>query len=179
MLIRHAEPADGAACAALYAPYVADSVASFEEHPPSAAMMATRIETVSKAYPWLIAEADGEPVGFAYGTQHRERGAYRWVADTSVYVSCHHHRRGVGRALYGALFPLLTAQGLYAACAGITLPNPASVSLHEAFGFELVGIYREIGFKRGAWRSVGWWQARLATPERGATPAEPRPPKRA
>ena len=178
--VRHADPAaDGAACAAIYAPAITDGVASFEELAPTGAEMAGRIERVSAQHPWLVAELDGEPVGFAYATRHRDRAAYRWTADTSVYVSANHHRRGIGTVLYGALMPLLVQQGLFAACAGITLPNDASVALHEQFGFELVGVYRDVGFKQGAWRSVGWWLAELQPrPAGGDQPPEPGPPAR-
>ncbi|MGI9183567.1 MAG: arsinothricin resistance N-acetyltransferase ArsN1 family B [Solirubrobacteraceae bacterium] len=179
MLIRPADPAaDATACAAIYAPSVLDGVASLEERAPSPEEMAARIRTTSAAYPWLIAELEGKPVGYAYATEHRGRSAYRWSADTTVYVSPRHHRRGVGRALYDALFELLTAQGLYNACAGITLPNDASVRLHEAMGFELIGVYRAIGYKHGRWLSVSWWQAQLRAPRDHAAPANPGPPAR-
>ena len=179
MLIRHADPAaDATACAAIYAPSVINGVASLEERAPSPDEMAARIETSSAAYPWLIAELEGEPAGYAYATEHRSRSAYRWSADTTVYVSPSDHRRGVGRALYQALFELLTVQGVYMACAGITLPNDASVGLHEAMGFELIGVYRAIGYKHGRWLSVGWWQAQLREPRAGVPPAAPGPPAR-
>lgn len=179
MLIRHADPAsDGAACAAIYAPSVSAGAASFEEVPPDGAEMAQRIARVSERYPWLVAEEGGAVLGYAYATEHRSRSAYRWAADTAVYISSEHHRRGVGRELYGALLPLMRRQGLYTAVAGITLPNPGSVGLHERMGFELVGHYRDIGFKQGAWRTVGWWQARLREPVAGEMPAEPGPPAR-
>jgi phosphinothricin acetyltransferase len=140
--------------------------------------MAERIAGVSQRYPWLIAQ-DGENIlGYAYATEHRGRSAYRWAADTTVYVSDRHHRRGVGRALYGALLPLMRRQGLYTAVAGITLPNRASVGLHEHMGFALIGHYRDIGFKHGEWRTVGWWQARLREPVPGEAPGEPGPPVR-
>jgi L-amino acid N-acyltransferase YncA len=179
VLIRHADPsADAGACAAIYAPSVIEGIASLEERAPSPEEMAARIEATSAAYPWLVAELEGEPAGYAYATEHRSRSAYRWSADTTVYVSPSHHRRGVGRALYQALFELLTAQGLYTACAGITLPNDASVGLHEAMGFEPIGVYRAIGYKHGQWRSVGWWQAQLREPRADVTPLEPGPPPR-
>ncbi len=179
MLIRHADPAsDGGPCAAVYAPSVTSGVASFEEHTPDGNEMSARIARIAPRYPWLIAEDGAEVLGYAYATQHRERAAYRWAADTTVYVSSDHQRRGIGRALYGALLPLLRRQGLYVAVAGITLPNEASVALHEAVGFELVGHYRDIGFKHGTWHTVGWWQARLRDPEAGQTPGEPGPPAR-
>lgn len=176
-MIRDADPArDAQACAAIYAPYVVGSAVSFEEQALDAVAFAFRMAQVAATHPWLVAEHDGGIVGFAYGAPHRERAAYRWAADVSVYVDCEHHRRGVGRALYEALFERLRAQRLRVACAGITLPNPASVALHESLGFEPVGVYRDIGFKAGAWRDVGWWELQLlpAVPD----PPEPLPPRR-
>ena len=162
-MIRHADPAaDAAACAAIYAPNVTAGVASFEEEPPDAAEMQRRIEETSARYPWLVAERDGAVAGYAYGTVHRARRAYRWVVEVTVYVDQARRRSGVGRELYEALLPLLARQRLQVAVAGITLPNDASVALHEAVGFQPVGIYRDFGFKFGAWHDVGWWQARLA-----------------
>lgn len=176
MLIRHAEPArDGGACACIYEPFVTDSHVSFEEVPPTADEFARRIEEASARYPWLVAEHDGTVIGYAYGSQHRERAAYRWAADVAVYVTAGDRRRGVGRALYTALFELLRRQGIQVACAGVTLPNDASVALHETLGFVPVGVYRRIGYKHGAWRDVGWWQLELA-PATAGPPAELRPP---
>lgn len=177
-MLRHADPGlDAAACAAVYAPYVEGAGTSFEERPPPAGELAERIERVSARHPWIVAERGGRVIGFAYATSHRERPAYRWAAETSVYVAATEQRRGVGRELYEALLELLTRQGLYVACAGVTMPNEASVALHKAVGFELVGTYRRIGFKAGAWRDVTWWQRFLAEPGDG-TPAEPVEPPR-
>jgi L-amino acid N-acyltransferase YncA len=181
VLIRHATPepdGDGAGCASVYEPYVADGVSSLEAVTPDRHEMAARIESYSARHPWLVAELDGEVVGYAYASEHRSRAAYRWAADTTVYVSGAHHRQGIGRALYGALLPLLVRQGMYVACAGITLPNQASVALHERFGFEPLGVYRGIGFKHGTWRDVGWWIAQLREPAPDETPAAPGPPAR-
>jgi phosphinothricin acetyltransferase len=176
VLIRHADPArDGAACAAIYAPYVADTAISFEQDPPSADDMAARIERFSATHAWLVAEHDGRVVGFAYGCPHRERAAYRWAADVSVYIAQDARGRGTGRALYAALFELLEKQNVHVACAGITLPNDASVGLHEAMDFVLVGIYRRIGFKAGSWWDVAWWQRELL-PQPDEEPAELGPP---
>jgi L-amino acid N-acyltransferase YncA len=178
MLVRHADPLrDAEACAAIYGRFVRDTPASLEERPPTAAEMGERIERISAGYPWLVAEVDGRVAGYAYASRHRERSSYRWAADVTVYVAPSQHRRGVGRSLYGALLPLLTRQGLQIACAGITLPNDASVALHEAFGFALVGIYRRIGWKASAWRDVGWWELELAPVAPGPQPPpEPGPP---
>ena len=175
-MIRHADAArDAAACAAIYAPYVRDTAVSFEETPPTAQHMERRIRRFSATHPWLVAEAGGRVAGFAYAAPHRERAAYRWAADVAVYVDPGHQRQGLGRALYGELLPLLREQRLRVTCAGITLPNDASVRLHETLGFEPVGVYRGIGFKAGAWHDVGWWQLEL---NRGdGPPQEPLPPR--
>ncbi len=179
MHLRHADPtADAAACAAIYAPYVASSVISLEHVPPTAGEFRQRIERIAERYPYLVAEDDdGRVIAFAYGSLHRERAAYRWACESSVYVDETRHRQGTGRALYEALFDLLRRQGLQVVCAGVTLPNDASVSLHESFGFELVGVYRRIGWKTGAWHDVGWWALDLVAPS-AEVPPEPGPPVR-
>lgn len=178
MVIRHADAArDGAACAAIYAPFVADTAVSFEEVAPDTREFARRIESTSARYPWLIAEDAGEVAGYAYASRHRERAAYRWTAEVAVYTAAQHRRRGVGRALYETLFELLARQGLRTVCAGVTLPNDASLALHEACGFEPIGVFRRVGFKRGEWRDVAWWQLVLPSDDAGP-PAEPGSPVR-
>jgi L-amino acid N-acyltransferase YncA len=171
-MIRLAGPGDAAQVAAIYAPHVTGASTSFEVAPPDAAEMAARIASTLAHMPHLVLEIGGEVLGFAYASKHRERAAYQWSVDVSVYVHERARRRGVGRALYESLFALLRLQGFYAAHAGITLPNPASVGLHEALGFRPVGVYRSVGFKRGAWHDVGWWQLPLR--ERTGTPDPPR-----
>lgn len=177
-MIRHADPEiDSGACATIYAPYVAGAATSFEELAPDADDFAERIERVSRTHPWLVAERDGVVAGFAYAASHRARPAYRWTAETSVYVANGHQRASIGREIYRALLDLLRRQGLHVALAGITLPNDASVGLHTALGFEQVGIYRRVGYKAGAWRDVSWWQ--LALRSRGDDPPfEPLGPQR-
>jgi L-amino acid N-acyltransferase YncA len=169
--VRDADPErDAQACAAIYAPYVSDTPISFEDQPPSAQEMGTRI---AAAYAWLIAELDGRPIGYAYGARHQQRAAYRWAADVSVYIDREHHRTGAGRALYTQLFERLRTAGLWTLCAGVTQPNPASNALHRAMGFVPVGTYRRIGWKAGAWHDVLWWQLDLH-PDQSQAPAEPR-----
>ncbi len=176
-MVRHADPGrDAQACAAIYAPNVDPGLVSFEDRAPDAGEMAERIAATSQRYPWLVAERDGRVAGYAYGAQHRTRAVYRWAVDVTVYVDPGVQRGGVGRELYAALLDLLARQRLHVACAGIALPNDASVGLHEAMGFEPVGVYRDIGFKHGAWRDVGWWQKRLLPAD--APPEEPLPPQR-
>ncbi|MBT0667828.1 N-acetyltransferase family protein [Novosphingobium profundi] len=157
-VLRGAGPHDAAACAAIYAPFVADTIVSFETEAPDAAEMASRIAANAATHGWLVAEVGGELAGYAYGAPHRARQAYASSCDVTVYVDPRFARQGIGRALYGALLPALKARGLHAAFAGIALPNVGSVGLHEAMGFVPVGIYREVGWKLGAWRDVGWWQ---------------------
>jgi L-amino acid N-acyltransferase YncA len=140
---------------------VVDTWISFELEPPDAAQMAQRIADHGASHAWLVAELDGAVAGYAYGSPHRSRAAYASSCDVAVYVDPARSRRGVGRALYNALLPLLAGQGFHAAFAGIALPNDASVGLHEAMGFTPVGIYREVGWKLGGWRDVGWWQRLL------------------
>jgi L-amino acid N-acyltransferase YncA len=175
--IRSADPErDSAACAAIYAPSVEGSVTSFEERAPDAAEFATRIAGISATHPWLIAEDDGEVVAYAYACRHRERAAYRWAVDVSVYVAASRRGQGHGRSLYEALFARLWRQRFQVACAGITLPNEASVALHERLGFVAVGVNSRIGWKEGAWRDVGWWQLELV-PAGEDFPDEPLPPE--
>ncbi len=159
--IRPAASADAARCAEIYAPYVIDNWVSFECDPPDAAEMARRIEDFGASHGWLVAEVEGKIAGYAYGSPHRTREAYATSADVTVYVDPAFARAGIGRQLYDALFPILKNHNIHAIFAGIALPNDASTGLHEAMGFTPVGIYREVGWKMGGWRDVGWWQRLL------------------
>jgi phosphinothricin acetyltransferase len=123
-------------------------------------------------FPWLVCDRGGQVLGYVYGSTHRPRAAYRWSVEVTAYIRDGQRRNGIGRGLYTSLFRLLALQGFYNAYAGITLPNPASVGLHEALGFQAIGVYEAIGFKRGNWHDVGWWQLELQP--RSASPAEPR-----
>jgi L-amino acid N-acyltransferase YncA len=157
-MIRLATPNDAPGVQAIYAPVVRDTAISFEWEPPSVDDMQQRIVEVVERMPWLVCEHRGEILGYAYASPHRVRAAYQWSVDVSVYIHAQARRSGIGRGLYRSLFALLTLQGFYHAYAGITLPNPASVGLHESLGFQPVGIYRAVGYKLGAWHDVGWWQ---------------------
>jgi L-amino acid N-acyltransferase YncA len=163
---------DAPAVAAIYAPYVRDTVISFEAVPPAPDEMRSRIADALARHAWLVACRGDDVVGYAYASMHRTRAAYRWSVDTGVYLDASAHRRGIGRRLYGALFALLARQRYASAYAGITLPNAASVGLHESTGFVLVGVYERVGYKLGAWRDVGWWGRRLC--EGDDAPEEPR-----
>ena len=149
MELRVATLDDAAAVAALYRPYVVSTPISLEIDPPDEDEMRRRIQATLAAYPWLVCAQRGEVVGYAYGGQHGSRAGYRWSVDSSVYIHASFHRRGVGRALYTSLFRVLEAQRFVSLYAGVTLPNPGSVAIHESFGFRPVGVYRNAGFKAG------------------------------
>jgi len=175
-MIRPATAADAAEIAAIYRPFCEDNCVSFETVAPDAAEIAARIERISQRFPYLVDESDGRVNGYAYASAHRERAAYRWAVEVTVYLRERSRQQGIGRALYTELVRRLRDQGLYKAYAGILIPNPPSQAFHEALGFKLVGVYHRIGFKLGAWRDVGWWELDLQ-PEFNA-PAEPQPPLR-
>ncbi|MEV0069533.1 N-acetyltransferase family protein [Amycolatopsis sp. NPDC050768] len=173
MLIRDADDRDAEACAEIYAPYVRDTTITFETEPPTGAEMAERIRRAAKTHAWLVLEIDGRVAGYAYGGPFKERAAYRWSCEVSVYLELGRRRTGGGRALYEALFARLAERGFRTAVAGMTLPNEPSVGLHTALGFEPVGTYRRIGWKHGAWRDVAWAQRSLV-PDSDQSPKEPR-----
>jgi len=170
--LRLATEADGGALAAIYAPHIETLHTSFEAVAPDAAAMAARIAALRPLLPWLVAEHDGHVLGYAYASRHRERAGYQWSVDVAIYLRNDARRRGIGRRLYQALFAILRRQGYVNAYAGIALPNPASIGLHEALGFTPVGVYSNVGFKLGAWHDVGWWQRALQPP-----PDHPQPPR--
>jgi L-amino acid N-acyltransferase YncA len=171
--IRFAEPTDAAGILAIYAPYCESTCVSFEVIAPTVEQMQERISRITADYPWLVAEIDGQTAGYVYASRHHERAAYRWSVDVAVYIAARQQRRGVGRILYETLFSILREQGLFKVFAGVTLPNPASVGLHESLGFRSVAVYEGVGYKFGRWLDVGWWQRDLQ-PERD-NPPEPLP----
>ena len=171
--IRLARQEDAAQICAIYEPVVRETAISFELEPPATEEMARRMDDTLIQHPWLVCVRHDEVLGYAYASQHRSRAAYQWCVDTSVYIRADVHRRGIGRALYGSLFPLLALQQYYNAYAGIALPNPGSVGLHETVGFRPVGVYREVGYKLGRWHDVGWWV--LLLQPKSATPQPPIP----
>ncbi len=176
LCVRTAEEADAAACAGVYAPVVRETPASFEVEPPDAEELRRRIgSTLGGGRPWLVATSETDDLlGFCYAAPLRDRAAYAWSVSTSVYVAGSARGRGVGGALYRALLAELSARGYVQALAGITLPNAASVTLHERCGFRPIGVERAVGYKLGAWHDVGRWQLTLREPP--AAPLPPAPP---
>ena len=123
--------------------------------------MLGRIEASAGTYPWLVAEGDSAVIGYAYAGEFRQRAAYRWSAEVSVYIDMHHRAKGAGRALMTRLLEELRAGDFANALAGVTLPNTASERLFESLGFLPVGVFRSAGYKFGIWHDVGWWQLAL------------------
>lgn len=171
--IRIATPDDAAAVLAIYTPVVLDTPVSFETAAPTVDDMRQRIAATLPQFPWLVAlDEAGRVAGYVYASRYAERQAYRWSATVTAYVREDRRGRGLGRSMYAELLARLTALGYCQAYAGITLPNAASVALHEAMGFERVGVFRNAGHKLGRWHDVGWWQRTLQRPD---PPPEPRP----
>lgn len=172
MPVRDATEQDAEACAAIYAPYVTDTAITFEYDPPSAAEMARRIAASQRAHAWLVLEEEGRVVGYAYAGPFKERVAYRWSAEVSVYLEPGRRRSGSGRLLYEALFARLAERGFRTLVAVMTLPNDASEGLHRALGFEPAGTLRRVGWKHGEWRDVAWAQRSIGADDGPPTELE-------
>ena len=170
--IRLASEADVSSIQAIYAPFVEESNVSFEYAVPSLSELSERLWLTLAYAPWLVYEWNGQVVGYAYAGHHRSRIAYQWSVELSVYIDADFRRRGIARALYSSLIALLQLQGFYNAYIGIALPNPTSVAFHEAFGFTPVGVYHGVGYKRGVWGDVGWWE--MSIQPKAENPQPPR-----
>lgn len=174
LALRLAQASDGPALAALFAPYVRDTAITFQENAPGAAAFSAKVTELLPSFPFLVVEEEGRVLAYAYASPHRALPAYRWCAEVSVYAHLEARAKGAGSRLYTALHAILERQGYVNLYAGITLPNEASVRLHEKFGYRPFARFEKVGFKRGAWHDVGWWEKRFDSNMR--TPAaEPRP----
>lgn len=174
-VLRLATPADGAAIAAIYAPYVMGTAISFELAPPDHEEMARRIARTLERTPWVVAEVDGVVRAYAYAGRFRDRPAYDWSAESALYVDDAARGGGLGRTVMTALLAILRVQGFHLVVAGITPPNPASVALHRTMGFERVGLFEEVGWKLGAWQGVEFFELALAPRGDGVAPTPIRP----
>jgi len=160
--LRIATKADGAALAAIYAYYVENTAITFEYVAPTAEEFGERIAHKLEKYPYIIAEENGRAVGYAYADMYRERAAFNWSCELSVYVDKSETGKGTGRRLYNALVELLRLQGFTSVVASITYPNEASVALHEKMGFSHLGTMHNIGFKFGRWLDLMWFEKRIS-----------------
>lgn len=170
--IRSAVMTDAERILEIYSPYIFQAATSFEEVPPGIDKMKARISNALEKHSWIVAmDSSANVIGYAYGSRHRDRIAYRWACEVAIYVDKKFQRQGIGNALYRELLQQLRSRGYYRAYAGITLPNEASIALHERFGFMRIGTYHSVGFKLGKWHDVGWWE--LALRESKEKPSEP------
>ena len=158
-MIRDARSEDAEAIASIYNYYVVQTPVTFEEEPVTASQMAVRIDDViATSLPWIVLERDSIIVGYAYATKWKARSAYRFSVESTVYLARHAVGQGLGTYLYQALIDRLRALNINTVVGGITLPNPASVALHEKVGMRKVAQFERIGYKFSAWRDVGYWQ---------------------
>ncbi len=155
-LIRTAIKEDAPVLREIYRPIVEETAISFELEVPSIDEFAARIATAVQGWAWLVAEVNGEPVGYAYGSAHRPRQAYRHSVETSAYVHENFRRQGIARILYVQLLNSLIEKGFGNAYAGVALPNVASVGFHESLGFTSIGVFPRVGRKFGCWHDVAW-----------------------
>jgi phosphinothricin acetyltransferase len=173
--IRPVSVDDATQIAAIYEPMVRQTAVSFELEPPAPDEIARRIESVSADHPWIVMEDEGALVGYAYATDFRQRPAYRWSTETTIYLDGDRQGRGLGKILYNALLEVAILWGYANAFAGIALPNPASEALHAAVGFQPIGVFPRAGFKMGRWHDVGWWHRSLSLAESPPDPTRPSP----
>lgn len=170
--IRFAAVRDAQDILAIYAPYILNTPITFETCVPTLDAFEDRMKDIVFEYPYLVAEEHGEIVGYAYAHRLGERAAYQWNAELSVYLAPQRRGRGLGRALSQAVLRLLELQGVHNVFSLITLPNEASIHMHEALGFRACGIQRQAGYKLGAWHDVGWFQKQLGDFSQEPTPVQ-------
>lgn len=161
MLIRPVTTEDAKDILAIYSPYIENTVITFETEVPTIEEFTARIENIKSKYPYLVCETHGKVIGYAYASKHRERAAYKYSVDLSIYIDPDYQHKGIGKALYVRLFDALKPYDFYTAYAGITLPNEKSIGLHKALGFHEVGIFHNVGYKFGKWLDVIWLEKQL------------------
>ena len=170
-VLRLASEKDAKGILAIYAYYIESTSFTFETEVPSVEEFAERIRTYLINWPWLVCEIDGRIAGYAYATKYRERTAYQWCTESSIYIHDDFQKADIGKALYTALFEILKRQGFTNVYAVINLPNEKSVAFHENTGFSYFATYEKVGYKLGQWKNVGWWK--LSLNDYGDEPAAP------
>ena len=156
--IRMAVPEDAGTLLKIYEPYVKNTCITFEYQVPSVEEFTQRIRETLKKYPYLIAEQNGEILGYAYASPFKGRPAYDWAVETTVYLKVNVRGNGIGRQLYTALEDILRRQNITNANACITYPNPESIGFHEKMGYRTVGHFTKCGYKGGHWLDVVWME---------------------
>ncbi len=171
--IRPATPSDAAAMLSIYAPFILNSAVTFETEVPDTEAFADRIRIGIDRFPWLVSEENGSITGYCYAASYRERAAYRWGCEVSIYIRENHRGTGLAHQLYGRLFEILKRLNLLNAYAIITVPNPQSTGFHRKMGFRETGLFKKAGYKHGQWHDVLWMEKNLS--EHISHPAEPIP----
>jgi phosphinothricin acetyltransferase len=173
-IIRAITPADVNQVLDIYTPFVLNTAITFDYEVPSIEEFTHKIEDITAKYPWIGYFEDDRLLGYAYASRHRQKAAYEWSPESTIYVREGHHGKGIGRILYQELFQQLRKQGYFNVFAGVLIPNEASERLHKSVGFEEIGIFRKIGYKLGKWNDVKWFQMRLqeGTPASVKNPSE-------
>ncbi|PWN57703.1 GNAT family N-acetyltransferase [Abyssibacter profundi] len=161
--MRDATVDDAATLAAIYNPFITETVVTFEETVVTADDMAARVTTLQdQGLPWRVIEQQGRVLGYAYAGRWRSRAAYRYVAESAIYLGEASRGHGLGTRLYQDLFGQLRARGLRVVMGVIALPHPASVAFHERLGFRQAGLFPRVGYKFQRWIDVGYWQLELS-----------------
>lgn len=161
MVIRLATPLDAKGILDIYAPYIENTSFTFETETPSLEQFAERINHYLENWPWLVCDDNGIIAGYAYASRYRERTAYQWCTEVSIYIRDEYQKMSIGKALYTCLFEILKQQGFRNIYAVINLPNEKSVSFHERLGFKWFATYEQVGYKLGKWKNVGWWRYKI------------------
>lgn len=161
MTYRFATPGDAAGILDIYAPYIRETVATYEYEVPSLADFTRRVAEISGKYPYLVCEEKGRILGYAYAASYRSRAAFQWDTEVSVYLAPEGMGRGIAKGLYQRLLPMLEELGYRTAYASIVPPNPQSVGLHRAFGFREIAVFTHTGYKFGRWLDLLWMEKRL------------------
>lgn len=170
MIIRDIFIEDAEQVLNIYAPFIRHTVITFEEEVPTVAEFTERVENYRQLYPWLIAEVNGEIAGYAYASKYRERIAYQWVAECSIYMHSNYKGKGIAKKLYSALFDILKLQDIYRLYAVIGIPHEESTRFHEKMGFQYFATYKHTGYKLGQWRDTGWYEYILKQPDKAPVP---------
>ncbi|MFV0606034.1 MAG: GNAT family N-acetyltransferase [Niabella sp.] len=173
MIIREIETKDLNAVLGIYSPFINDTAVTFETIQPGFDLFKQRVASVTQQYPWLVAEEDGIILGYAYASSYRERKAYQWCCEVSIYLHPNSKGKGIAGNLYKALIEILHIQEFCNAYAVIALPNDNSVRFHEKYGFKWFATYNNVGYKLGKWHNVGWWQLAIQPPKEN--PSDPIP----
>lgn len=145
----------------IYTPYILNTTVTFEYNVPSLKEFTDRVNNIIATHPYLVCECDGLVIGYAYASKYHSRTAFNWDCELSIYIDNKHHSKGIGKRLYKALIDYVTKLNYYNAYGVISIPNESSESLHKYFGFENVGVHKNVGYKFDKWLDLGYYIKKL------------------